>query len=99
VTAGDLGKATGLTTGAVTGILDRLEKAGMVERERDASDRRKVFVRPVAEAMRRVGPLYDKLGTATMKLASSYQTQELELINDFLERNLVLLKEQIAELS
>lgn len=98
VTAGDLGKATGLTTGAVTGILDRLEKAGMVERDRDASDRRKVFVRPVPEAMRRVGPLYDKLGTAMMKLASSYQTQELELINDFLQRNLALLKEQIESL-
>lgn len=98
VTAGYLGKATGLTTGAVTGILDRLEKAGMVERERDASDRRKVFVRPVPEAMRRVGPLYDKLGAATMKLASSYQTQELELINDFLQRNLALLKEQIESL-
>jgi len=99
VTAGDLGRATGLTTGAVTGILDRLEKAGMVERVRDASDRRKVFVRPVPEAMRRMGPFYDKLGTAMMKLAAGYQTHELELIQDFLERNLALLKEQIAELS
>lgn len=98
VTAGDLGKATGLTTGAVTGILDRLEKAGMVKRERDTNDRRKVFVRPVPEAMRRVGPLYDKLGTAMMKLASSYQTRELELISDFLQRNLALLKEQIESL-
>ncbi len=99
VTAGDLGRATGLTTGAVTGILDRLEGAGMVERVRDANDRRKVFVRPIPEAMRRVGPYYEKLGTAMMKLASSYQTQELELITDFLERNLALLKEQVAELS
>lgn len=99
VTAGDLGRATGLTTGAVTGILDRLEKAGMVERVRDASDRRKVFVRPLPEAMRRVAPLYDKLGTAMMKLAANYQTEELELIHDFLERNLALLKALIAELS
>ena len=99
VTAGDLGKATGLTTGAVTGILDRLEKAGMVERERDASDRRKVFVRPAPEAMRRAGQLYDKLGAAMMKLASSYSTQELELIDDFLQRSLALLEEQIASLS
>jgi len=99
VTAGDLGRATGLTTGAVTGILDRLEKAGMVERARDASDRRKVFVRPRPEAMRRVGALYDGLGAATMKLASSYQTSELEIINDFLERNLALLKEQTGRLA
>ena len=99
LTAGDLRKATGLTTGAVTGILDRLEQAGMVERWRDASDRRKVFVRPRPEAMRRVGTLYETLGAAMMKLASSYQTSELELIDDFLERNLALLKEQVARLS
>lgn len=98
VTAGDLGKATGLTTGAVTGILDRLEKAGMVTRERDSSDRRKVFVKPVPEAILRVGPFYDKLGAAMMKLASSYQTRDLELINDFLERSLALLSEQLSEL-
>jgi DNA-binding MarR family transcriptional regulator len=99
LTAGDLGRATGLTTGAVTGILDRLEKAGMVERVRDASDRRKVFVRPIPEAMRRVGPLYEGLGAAMMKLAASYQTSELELISDFLEKNLALLDQQIARLS
>lgn len=99
VTAGDLSKATGLTTGAVTGILDRLENAGMVERVRDVSDRRKVFVRPKPSALRSVGGLYDGLGSAMMKLASSYQTNELELIHDFLERNLALLREQIVRLS
>ena len=98
VTAGDLGRATGLTTGAVTGILDRLEKAGMVERWRDPADRRKVVVRPKPEAARRVGALYDKLGAAMMKLASSYQTDELELIDDFLERSLAVLKEQVESL-
>jgi DNA-binding MarR family transcriptional regulator len=99
VTAGDLGKATGLTTGAVTGILDRLEEAGMVKRVRDSKDRRKVFVRPKPDAMGRVAALYDGLGAAMMKLASGYRTSELELINGFLERNLALLKEQIAKLS
>jgi DNA-binding MarR family transcriptional regulator len=60
----------------------------MVERWRDASDRRKVFVRPKPEATRRLGPLYDALGAAMMKLASGYRTEELALIDDFLERNL-----------
>lgn len=99
VTAGDLGRATGLTTGAVTGILDRLETAGMVERVRDSRDRRKIIVRPIPEGMRRLSPFYDHLGTEMMRLASRYQTQELELISDFLEQNLTLLKKQIAELS
>lgn len=98
LTAGDLGKATGLTTGAVTGVLDRLEKAGMIARVRDPEDRRKVFVRPKREAMARVGALYDGLGAAMMKLAGHYQTSELEVIHGFLERNLALLKKEVEKL-
>src|SRR4051794_27101574 len=44
VTAGRLAEVTGLTTGAITGVVDRLEKAGLARRERDAADRRKVFI-------------------------------------------------------
>lgn len=99
VTAGDLGKATGLTTGAVTGIVDRLEAAGMVERVRDDKDRRRIIVRPKPDGMRRLGPYYDQLGAEMTKLASSYKTEELELIDDFLEQNLALLKKQVADLS
>jgi DNA-binding MarR family transcriptional regulator len=94
LTAGDLARATGLTTGAVTGILDRLEKAGLVERFRDASDRRKVFVRPRPEALQRFGRFYSRLATASLKHASSYSTKELELIQDFLEGNLQILRGQ-----
>jgi len=99
VTAGDLGRATGLTTGAVTGILDRLEAAGLVERVRDAGDRRRVFVRPRPEAAVRLGKLYQGLGEAMMKLVLGYKTSELVLISDFLERNLAILQEQIDKLS
>jgi DNA-binding MarR family transcriptional regulator len=97
LTAGDLARATGLTTGAVTGILDRLEKAGLVERFRDPMDRRKVFVRPLPEALQRVGRLYEGLATASLKLASSYSTRELQVIHDYLERSLKLLREQTAK--
>src|SRR3954470_6475303 len=44
VTAGRLAEVTGLTTGAITGVVDRLAKAGLVRRERDETDRRKVFI-------------------------------------------------------
>src|SRR3954447_16148383 len=47
VTAGRLAELTGLTTGAITGVVDRLERAGYVRRERDESDRRKVFITTV----------------------------------------------------
>jgi DNA-binding MarR family transcriptional regulator len=99
LTAGDLGRATGLTTGAITGILDRLETAGLIDRVRDPNDRRRVIVHARPEAAGRVANLYEGLGTAMMKLATSYSTAELELIGGFLERNLGILKEQIAKLS
>jgi DNA-binding MarR family transcriptional regulator len=99
LTAGDLGRATGLTTGAVTGILDRLESAGFVERIRDVNDRRRVIVRARPEAAGRVAQLYEGLGAAMTKLVSGYTTVELQLISSFLERNLEILKEEIARLS
>ncbi len=94
LTAGDIARHTALTTGAVTGILDRLEKAGLVERFRDSSDRRKVFVRPRLDALQRVGRLYEGLAAASLKLASRYSTKELELIEGFLEGSLKILRDQ-----
>jgi DNA-binding MarR family transcriptional regulator len=99
LTAGDIARHAGLTTGAVTGILDRLEKAGLVERFRDASDRRKVFVRPCLDALQRVARLYQGLAAASLKHASSYSTKELELVQDFLEGSLRVLREQAAKFS
>jgi DNA-binding MarR family transcriptional regulator len=98
LTAGDLARHTGLTTGAVTGILDRLEKAGLVERFRDSSDRRKVFVRPCLEALQRVGRLYEGLATASLKHASGYSTKELELVKSYLEGSLQVLRDQAEKL-
>jgi len=94
VTAGYLARITGLTTGAVTGVLDRLEKAGLVERFRDPADRRKVFVRPRPEAFRRFGRLYEGLASASLKLASSYSTKELELIKDYLLGVIGIIEDQ-----
>jgi DNA-binding MarR family transcriptional regulator len=99
ITAGELSRTTGLTTGAITGVLDRLEKAKLVERTRDANDRRRVIVRPRRGAAVRLAKLYEGLGTAMMKLVSGYSNSELELIRGYLERNLAILKEQIANMS
>jgi DNA-binding MarR family transcriptional regulator len=99
LTAGDLGRATGLTTGAITGILDRLESAGYVQRIRDANDRRRVIIRARPEAAGRVAHLYEGLAAAMMKLVSGYTTAELQLISGFLKRNLDILKKEIARLS
>lgn len=52
ITAGQLAVHCGLTTGAVTGILDRLEKGGFVRRERDSADRRRIFIIPIENKAR-----------------------------------------------
>lgn len=98
LTAGDLARATGLTTGAVTGILDRLENAGLVQRYR-GNDRRKVFVRPRPEALRRFGRFYEGLGSAMLKLASSFTTAELAVICNYMEQTLKVFRAESAKLS
>lgn len=99
MTAGALKDATGLTTGAITGILDRLERAGFVKRMRDSNDRRKVFVRLVPKAGLKLTKLYENIGAEMGKLASHYTISELQLIERFLDANLTILKQEIAALS
>ena len=55
ITAGRLAEEMGLTTGSVTGVIDRMERAGYVRRERDPNDGRRVIVRPVSEKLERAG--------------------------------------------
>jgi DNA-binding MarR family transcriptional regulator len=85
VTAGRLAEVTGLTTGAITGVVDRLERAGFVRRERDDSDRRKVFIVPVPENIARVGKCYVPVQQAMLKLWSAYSDAELRLLLRFAE--------------
>ncbi len=83
VTAGRLAEVTGLTTGAITGVVDRLEKAGFVHRERDESDRRKVFIVTVPENVARVGRYYVPMQEAMHRLWSTYSEAELQLLLRF----------------
>src|SRR6476620_2135763 len=83
VTAGRLAEVTGLTTGAITGVVDRLEKAGLVRRERDDADRRKVFIVVVPEAMERIGQLYVPMQQTMQKVFGAYSDEELKLLLRF----------------
>jgi DNA-binding MarR family transcriptional regulator len=80
VTAGRLAEVTGLTTGAITGVVDRLEKAGLVRRERDETDRRKVFIVTVPENTGKIGRFYIPMQEAMHKVWSSYSEAELQLL-------------------
>ncbi|WP_249136218.1 MULTISPECIES: MarR family winged helix-turn-helix transcriptional regulator [unclassified Bradyrhizobium] len=83
VTAGRLAEVTGLTTGAITGVVDRLEKAGFVRRERDATDRRKVFIATVPDNVAQIGRFYVPMQQAMHKLWSTYSEAELQLLLRF----------------
>jgi DNA-binding MarR family transcriptional regulator len=83
MTAGRLAELTGLTTGAITGVVDRMEKAGLVRRERDVDDRRKVFIVPAAERVMEIGRFYVPLQRAMAKLVDDYTDAELKLLLRF----------------
>src|SRR5947209_12912026 len=76
VTAGRLAEVTGLTTGAITGVVDRLEKAGLVRRERDESDRRKVFITTIPENVAKIGRFYEHMQRAILKDWENYTDAE-----------------------
>ena len=80
MTAGRLAGLTGLTTGAITGVVDRLEKAGFVRRERDETDRRKVFIVPVPERMMQMGRSYELVQRAMAKQCEAYTDAELKFL-------------------
>jgi DNA-binding MarR family transcriptional regulator len=83
VTAGRLAEVTGLTTGAITGVVDRLEKAGLVRRERDETDRRKVFIATVPENVGQIARFYVPMQASMQKLWSTYSDAELQLLLRF----------------
>ncbi len=98
IVAGQLAELTGLTTGAVTGVIDRLEKAGYVRRVRDLNDRRKVIVQPVPESAFEINPLFTSIAQKTTKLLARYSTQELTTILDFATRSTRMVQEETAKL-
>jgi DNA-binding MarR family transcriptional regulator len=83
IPAGRLAELTGLTTGAITGVIDRLEKARFVERTRDPDDRRRVIIQPLSERQAEIDRVYAAPSHATTKLLESYSDQELAIVLNF----------------
>ena len=98
VTAGELALATGLTTGAVTGVLDRLEQAGFVQRERDAKDRRKVRVRLLPGTLAKAMPYYRSLERTMKKVLAAYSDAEIALLLGFFTRAREVMVSEIERL-
>ena len=86
MTAGELAKAAGLTTGAVTAVIDRLEKAGMATRVPDASDRRRVRIEVTPKLWELTGPLMVPFLEESQAILDDYSTEELERFTEFIQR-------------
>lgn len=99
MTAGELAELTGLTTGAVTGLVDRLEREGFVKREHDRKDRRRVIIKPMeAGKYEEVQGLFDPMIDAMTELLSKYSKEEKDLIADFATKAAETLKEETRRL-
>lgn len=96
MTAGDLARETGLTTGAVTGVIDRLEKRDLVRREKDPNDRRKIIlVANKEKASNEVTPYFISLGNAMNELFSEFSEEELETILTFVTKSIEILNKEV----
>jgi DNA-binding MarR family transcriptional regulator len=98
MTAGDLADLTGLTTGAITGVIDRLEKAGYVKREEDPSDRRRVILRIIPQRLCEAGKMFMSLAASMAQLGSRYSDRDLATILDFMTRSSQVLREETLKL-
>jgi DNA-binding MarR family transcriptional regulator len=96
VTAGELAAAIGLTTGAITGLIDRLEKACFACRERDERDRRKVFVRALPRVETDIMPLYASLQSRMHALMDELSDQDIDRLLAFFSASRDALLSEIA---
>lgn len=85
-TPSELSRQTGLTSGATTAMLDRLEKAGLIERGPNPDDRRGTLITPAKSSAERVASWFESARKAQEDLISSYSENELGIISDVFER-------------
>lgn len=92
MTAGELSNLTGLTTGAVTGLIDRFEKKKLVKRQFAEDDRRKVIIVPnTKNIMALLAPLYKEFRSKSEKLIASFSNKEIKVIETyFLKANKIM---------
>ncbi|SKC14881.1 MarR family winged helix-turn-helix transcriptional regulator [Dyadobacter psychrophilus] len=100
MTAGELSALTGLTTGAVTGLIDRFEKKNLVTRRFAAEDRRKVIIEPNTEnIMTLLTPLYKEFRSKSEKLLASFSDEESKIIEAYFQKAIEIMNEATDQLN
>jgi DNA-binding MarR family transcriptional regulator len=98
LTAGQLAAQTGLTSGAITTAIDRLEKAGHARRVRDTDDRRRIYVELTEEARRNARSFYLEHAELAESLYRNYTEEQLDLLLEFVKRGREFNERKAAEL-
>jgi hypothetical protein len=99
MTAGQLTKRLSLTTGAVTSVIDRLERQRLVQRMPDPNDRRKVIVAVNQQTLASGDNVYLSMGVAFSALLDTYTIEQLEFLVRFYQAQIDLTKREIAKLA
>nr|WP_295926822.1 MarR family transcriptional regulator [uncultured Dyadobacter sp.] len=100
MTAGELSTLTGLTTGAVTGLIDRLEKKKLVQRKFAEDDRRKVFIAPnTADIMALFVPLYKEFRSRSEQLIASFSDAESAVIETYFLKAIAIMSETTDQIN
>ena len=100
MTAGELSTLTGLTTGAVTGLIDRFEKKKLVKRRFAEDDRRKVIIEPITKnIMALFVPLYKEFRSKSEKLTASFSNKEIRIIETYFVKAIEIMNETTDKLN
>jgi DNA-binding MarR family transcriptional regulator len=100
MTAGELSILTGLTTGAVTGLIDRFEKKKLVKRTLAKDDRRKVIIEPnTKNIMALFVPLYKEFRSKSEKLIGSFSNKEITIIEAYFSKAIEIMNETTGKLN
>ena len=100
MTAGELSVLTGLTTGAVTGLIDRFEKKNLVKRQFAEDDRRKIMIVPNTETiMTLFVPLYKEYRSKSEKLTASFSDKEVKIIETYFSKAIEIMNQTTNKLN
>ncbi len=97
VTAGRIAELSGLSTGAVTGVIDRLERAGFVRRVRDPHDRRKVLVEVTVGDVEKFGQLFEVARQSLIEVLSHFGDDELQVIERYLQVQIETFRKRVID--
>lgn len=100
MTAGELSNLTGLTTGAITGLIDRFEKKKLVKRQFAEDDRRKVIIEPnTKKIMALFEPLYKEFRSKSEKLIASFSEEEIKVLEAYFSKAIEVMNETTERIS